>query len=77
MCVLFFVPLLIQAQYKSNLQAQQWVDSVYKSLSDEEKIAQLMVIRAFSTKDTDIAKVAGLIRNYNVGSLCFFQGGPI
>src|SRR6476660_7275203 len=75
--ILFFVVTNSFAQYKSKLSGPDWADSVFKTLSDDEKIAQLMVIRAFSTKDTDIAKVADLIRTYNVGSLCFFQGGPI
>ena len=75
---LFVIPQLISvAQYKSNLLASEWTDSVFKSLSDDEKIAQLMVIRAFSTKPEDIAKIADLIKTYNVGALCFFQGGPI
>jgi beta-glucosidase-like glycosyl hydrolase/CubicO group peptidase (beta-lactamase class C family) len=75
--VFLFTQLIAVAQYKSNLNVQQWTDSVFKSLSDDEKIAQLMVIRAFSTKPDDIAKIADLIKTYNVGALCFFQGGPI
>ena len=54
-----------------------WVDSVYNSLSQEEKIAQTMMIRAHSDKGPDhIAAVENLIKKYNVGSLCFFQGTP-
>ncbi|HTG55421.1 MAG TPA: hypothetical protein VL943_04080, partial [Niabella sp.] len=30
--------------------AQQWVDQTYKTLSDDEKIAQLVIIRAYSNK---------------------------
>ncbi len=66
------------AQYKSNLPAQKWVDSVYKSLSDEQRIAQLMVVRAHSNLGPEhVAKVVNEIKKYNVGSLCFFQGGPL
>ena len=66
------------AQYKSSLTAQQWVDSVYKSLSDDQRIAQLIIVRAHSNLGPDhVAKVANEIRNYNIGSLCFFQGGPV
>jgi beta-N-acetylhexosaminidase len=66
------------AQYKSSLNQQQWVDSVFNSLSDDEKIAQLMVIRAHSNLGPDhVAKVVNDIQKYNVGALCFFQGGPI
>ena len=54
------------------------MDSVFKSLSREEKIAQLMVIRAHSNLgEKHVAGVAELIQKYNVGALCFFQGGPV
>ncbi|MET0391935.1 MAG: glycoside hydrolase family 3 N-terminal domain-containing protein [Chitinophagaceae bacterium] len=66
------------AQYRSTLPAQAWADSVLASLSDDEKIAQLMVIRAHSNLGPDhVAKVASDIAKYNVGALCFFQGGPV
>ena len=66
------------AQYRSKLTAEQWTDSVFNSLSDDEKIAQLMVVRAHSNYSADqVAKVASDIQNYNVGALCFFQGGPV
>jgi beta-glucosidase-like glycosyl hydrolase/CubicO group peptidase (beta-lactamase class C family) len=76
--IIFISCLHIQAQYNSHLTASQWVDSVFKSLSPDEKIAQLMVIRAHSNLGPDhVQQVTDLIRNYNVGALCFFQGGPI
>lgn len=66
------------AQYKSSLSASEWVDSVFESLSEEQKIAQLMVIRAHSNLGPDhVAQVTNLITKYNVGALCFFQGGPV
>jgi beta-N-acetylhexosaminidase len=71
-------PVVSSAQYKSNLTVQQWTDSVFNSLSDDEKIAQLMVVRAHSNLGADhVAKVVNDIQKYNVGALCFFQGGPI
>jgi beta-N-acetylhexosaminidase len=77
--LLFFSsPFMSTAQYKSSLSADQWVDSVFNSLSKDEKIAQLMVIRAHSNLGPDhIAKVTNDIQKYNVGALCFFQGGPV
>ncbi|MBI5859016.1 MAG: serine hydrolase [Sphingobacteriales bacterium] len=72
------LPFLAEAQYKSKLSKDQWVDSVFNSLSDDEKIAQLMVIRAHSNLGPDhVAKVVNDIQKYNVGALCFFQGGPL
>ena len=65
-------------QYNSKLSAQAWVDSVFESLSKEEKISQLMVIRAHSNLGPEhVQQVTDLITKYNVGALCFFQGGPV
>ncbi|MFZ9386438.1 MAG: glycoside hydrolase family 3 N-terminal domain-containing protein [Chitinophagaceae bacterium] len=73
-----FIFQATQAQYHSNLTRESWVDSVFNSLSDEERIAQLMVIRAHTDKGPEYeAKVAADITRYNVGALCFFQGGPV
>lgn len=59
-------------------QANKWVDSVFNTLSEDEKIAQLFIIRAHSNLGAEhIEKVTNLIKQYNVGGLCFFQGGPI
>src|SRR5437763_4537874 len=66
------------AQYNSKLSAGAWVDSVFKTLSKDEKIAQLMVIRAHSNLGPDhVQQVTDLIQKYNVGALCYFQGGPV
>jgi len=75
---LFLFPSALSAQYQSKLSATQWTDSVFNSLSNDEKIAQLMVVRAHSNLGADhVAKVVNDIKKYNVGALCFFQGGPI
>ena len=72
------LPFISSAQYKSKLSASEWTDSVFNSLNDDQKIAQLMVIRAHSNLGADhVAKVMNDIQKYNVGALCFFQGGPI
>src|SRR5918993_897581 len=65
-------------QYSGRTSADQWVDSVFNSLNKEEKIAQLMVIRAHSNLGPEhVEQVTELIKKYNVGALCFFQGGPV
>ncbi len=65
-------------QFTGRSPANIWVDSVYKSLSKDEKIAQLMVIRAHSNLGPEhVQQVTDLITKYNVGALCFFQGGPV
>lgn len=73
-----FLITSLSAQYNSRLPKDKWVDSVYKSLSKDERIAQLMVIRAHSNLGADhVAGVIAQVQKYNVGALCFFQGGPV
>lgn len=51
-----------------------WVDSVYTALSPQERIAQLIVIRAHSDKDPAYdTEVERLVKQYKVGGLCFFN----
>lgn len=65
------------SQTKQEL-AQRWADSVLQTLTKDQRIAQLMIIRAHSNLGADhIKSVTEQIQKYNVGGLCFFQGGPI
>ncbi|GEP91575.1 beta-N-acetylglucosaminidase [Chitinophaga terrae (ex Kim and Jung 2007)] len=58
--------------------ASQWVDSVFNSLTQEERIAQLIMIRAHSNLGQDhINAVIKDIRDNKVGGVIFFQGGPV
>ncbi len=76
--LLLFFSAASFGQYKSNLPANEWVDSVYKSLNRKQKIAQLMIIRAHSNLGKEhVESVTNLIKKYKVGGLCFFQGGPV
>jgi beta-glucosidase-like glycosyl hydrolase/CubicO group peptidase (beta-lactamase class C family) len=76
--VAVFISSVSLSQYRSRLSVDKWVDSVFNSLTPDQRIAQLMVIRAHSNLGADhIAKVSSDIQKYNVGALCFFQGGPI
>ena len=54
-----------------------WVDSVFTTLSLEDKIGQLFIIRAHSDLGEDhVQSVQDQIQKYHVGGLCFFQGTP-
>ncbi|WP_161890882.1 glycoside hydrolase family 3 protein [Pontibacter russatus] len=56
----------------------EWVDSVFNTLTPEERIAQLMIVEAFSDKGPAYeADVMRLVREYKVGGIIFFQGGPV
>jgi beta-glucosidase-like glycosyl hydrolase/CubicO group peptidase (beta-lactamase class C family) len=71
------------AQHKSNLPAEAWVDSVFRSLTPDEKLGQLMVVRLSSinaaTREVTFyeQKVDSAVRQYNIGGICLFQGGPV
>lgn len=56
----------------------RWVDSVFNTLSVDERIAQLIVVAAFSNRGEEhTQEMLKLIREQKVGGLIFFQGGPV
>jgi beta-N-acetylhexosaminidase len=83
---LFLLTLLISINLTGIAQqnnANSWADSVYKSLSNDERIAQLIVTR-LSSMDVKTKKitflydqVAELVKKYNIGGVCVFQGSPV
>lgn len=77
---LLFFSFAVSAQnfYEKTPAAERWVKKKFRKLSKDERIAQLMIIRAHSNLGPDhVAEVTELIKKYNVGGLCFFQGGPV
>ncbi|MBD8487911.1 serine hydrolase [Echinicola sp. CAU 1574] len=55
----------------------QWADSVFQTMSPEERIAQLIMIPVYSNRDrVHEDSIASLVERYKVGGLIFFQGGP-
>ena len=57
---------------------QMWVDSVFATLSPDERIAQSMMIAAYSNRNKAFEdSIAKVIQKYKVGGLIFFQGGPV
>jgi beta-N-acetylhexosaminidase len=77
------VHLQLSAQHRSSLPANQWVDSIFKTLGEDQKIAQLMVVRLSTgnAAKTEVVfhnqEVEDAIRKYNIGGICLFQGGPV
>jgi len=55
-----------------------WVDSVFNSLSPEERIGQLIWIDAYSNRDLgQDVKLSNLIKKTNAGGIIFFKGNPV
>jgi beta-glucosidase-like glycosyl hydrolase/CubicO group peptidase (beta-lactamase class C family) len=63
--------------------ASRWADSVLQSLTLDQKIAQLLVVRLSSIDSRTRTvtfyeqQVDEAVRRYNVGGICLFQGGPV
>ena len=55
-----------------------WADSVLASLSEEERIAQLFMVAAYSNKDElHKQQITDLVEQYKIGGVMFLQGGPV
>jgi beta-N-acetylhexosaminidase len=80
--ILLCLSLSVRAQFSSRLSQDEWVDSVFRTLSPDEKIGQLMVVRLSSINASRVVtfhdrEVEEAVRKYNIGSICLFQGAPV
>ncbi|AQG79958.1 glycoside hydrolase family 3 N-terminal domain-containing protein [Spirosoma montaniterrae] len=56
----------------------RWADSVFTSLTPDERIAQLIMVAAYSNrKPVYEDSLVTLVRTNKLGGVVFFQGGPI
>lgn len=70
-------PVVAEVDSGTMINPEKWVDSVFNSLSFDEKIAQFFVIRTFSNQNQHFYdSISQIIKKYNVGGLTFFQGSP-
>jgi beta-N-acetylhexosaminidase len=81
----FWLPLSVSSQ---TIQAQtspsdlfpnanlRWVDSVFNTLSIDQKIGQLMMPRGNYSYDYDTARLHKIVRDYHVGGLVLFRNRP-
>ncbi len=66
--------------YSSVNEAQmlRWVDSVFESMSDDERIGQLfMVIADPSTETRNMNQLISLVNNQKIGGILFQRGDPV
>ncbi|MDE3185379.1 MAG: serine hydrolase [Bacteroidota bacterium] len=65
----------------TNTAAKHWADSVFNSLNDDQRIAQLMILRESSyTPNGPVyydSAIVDAIQKYNIGGICLFQGTPV
>ncbi|MEM9681320.1 MAG: glycoside hydrolase family 3 N-terminal domain-containing protein, partial [Bacteroidota bacterium] len=86
---LIVILLLVQSLYSQSeppnpllsedAESQQvWVDSLYNSMSLEEKIGQLYMVQVFSNKGIKHEnEIVGLIKNQHIGGVIYSKGGPV
>jgi len=67
-------PLIVENDQVSQ---KKWVDSIYNSMSIQEKIGQLFMVDVFSkSPKAKIDKIDSLIKNQHIGGIIFSKGGP-
>jgi beta-N-acetylhexosaminidase len=81
---MMFLASFVKTNYAQKLppfitpEAELWADSVMKTLTPDERISQLIMVAAWSNKDSaHIKEIRKLIQDWGIGGLCFFQGGPV
>ncbi len=61
------------ANYKT-----EWADSVFNTLSEDERIGQLFMVAAYPKQGKENRDfLTGIINKYKIGGLIMFQGGPV
>lgn len=78
---IFLLLVIVSLAYPGSSQIttkDEWVDSVLKTLTPDERIAQLLMIRGYSNRDSIYnSELVKLVSDYKIGGICFFQGGPV
>ena len=68
-----FDPLRTNDYYEQ----EKWVDSIFNSMTIDQKIGQLFMIQAYSNLDSvHENEIKEMIQKYHVGNLIFMQGTP-
>ena len=78
--ILVSIPNVLHAQNKAIFlsDSTSWADSVIATLSQDERIAQLFMVAAYSNKDElHKQQITDLVRDYKIGGVMFLQGGPV
>ncbi len=78
-CIVIFSSLLpLKAQQTDSLQPMnRWVDSVYNSFTLEQRVGQLIFVRANYPYQPYLKTAGKYIKRYNLGGVCFFGGDPV
>ncbi|MGC8802496.1 MAG: glycoside hydrolase family 3 N-terminal domain-containing protein, partial [Bacteroidales bacterium] len=58
------------------MECEQWVDSVFNTLTIEQQLAQCMMPAVYPRDSAKVAETIRMIKQYNPGGIIIFQGGP-
>ena len=76
--LLGFYPHNKNIHFNNKDKKSKWVDSIYNNMTIKEKVGQLFMVAAYSNRDENhVDSIQKLIKDYNIGGLIFFQGGPV
>ena len=63
---------------KDTIAQQKWVDSLYNSMSVEERIGQLYMVQVFSNEGVKKKnEIINLIKQQHIGGVIYSKGGPV
>ena len=71
------IGLLFAGQLFAQDAETRWVDSVYNSLTLEQRVGQLICMRANNPSQPFNQKVGEYIKRYNIGGVCFFKADAV
>lgn len=75
---ILFIVLIASTSFAQKQNREQWVDSVFNTLTPDMRISQLLIIRGYSNRDSAYnSELVRLMTELNIGGVCFFQGGPV
>ena len=73
---LFALMMMAQPLFAQDAETR-WVDSVYNSLTLEQKVGQLICMRANQPDKPYYEEVGKYIKKYNIGGVCFFRNDEL
>ena len=83
--IICFLSISAMAQIQPDLfvkadkaKMNHWVDSIFSTLSEDEKIGQLFMVVANPTSDTqNMQTLEGYVKNVKIGGVLFHVGNPV
>jgi len=74
---LTIIGLLFVGHIAAQDDESRWVDSVYSSLTLEQRVGQLIMMRANNPDKPFEKSVGDCIQQYNIGGVCFFRADAV